>query len=112
MAIGNIYKNSDTTLSFQLFYADGIIIDVNDLLDITVTIIHKFNFETIATYNKVDLELDSISNYIYVYIEADDTVGKPIGIYKIHTEWSITNLDFPDNIENSVGEKDVFNLLA
>jgi len=110
--LDTIHRNSDETISFQLYKADGTVEDVDDILDITVTLVHKFSLVTIGTYTMADLFLDATTDLIYIYLLASETEEAQTGVYKIHAEWSVTNLDFPDITEDSVDDQDAFRLIA
>jgi len=107
-----IHRNSDETISFQLYKADGTVEDVDDILDITVTLVHKISLVIIETYEIGDITLDDTDNTIYIFMEGSVTDGKQTGIYKLHVEWSVVNLYFPDGTEDSIDDQDAFRLIA
>jgi len=107
-----IHRNSDETIEFQLYKADGTVEDVDDILDITVELTNKFSLEIIETYLLADVTLDATTDMIYIFMEGSVTDGKQTGIYKLHVEWSVVNLDFPDGTDDSVDDQDAFRLIA
>jgi hypothetical protein len=111
MAITNIIRASDFEIEFQLEDDSGAIIDVNNILDITVELIHIPTSWNMVTYTMAQLTLDNTDDTIHVFIEHADNENKKLGKYLMKVWWEITDVDFTGNTRETYDQIIVSNLI-
>lgn len=104
----SILRGGDATLSFQLDDSDDIVVDVDTLTDLTATLIHKQARIEIAEYEMADLDIDSATNIIYIYMQGSVTLNEQVGIYTLRVDWSVVDANFPDASKDEIDESDIF----
>jgi hypothetical protein len=108
--ITNVIRKSDFEIEFQLEDEDDNIIDVDDILDITVELIHVTTHWSMATYTMAQITLDNTDDTIHVFIEHSDSENKKLGKYLMKVCWEITNMDFSGNTMETYDQAIIANL--
>jgi hypothetical protein len=107
----NIIKASDFEIEFQLEDENDTVIDVDNILDIRVQLIHVKLHTVMATYNMADLTLDDTDDTIHVFIDHTDNEDKKLGKYLMKVWWSVTNTNFSGNTFETYDQAIVTNLI-
>ena len=111
MAITNIIRASDFEIEFQLEDQSSNIIDVDDILDIRVQLIHVKLHTIMASYDMADLTLNSADDTIHVYIEHSDNEDKKLGKYIIKVWWEVADVNFSGSTFETYDQAIVANLI-
>lgn len=111
MAITNIVRPSDFEIEFQLQDEDDVVIDVDDILDITVELIHIPTSQSMATYTMAQLDLDNTDDTIHVFVEHTDNENKKLGKYLMKVWWEVANVDFSGGTMETTDQAIIANLM-
>jgi len=111
MAITNIIRASDFEIEFQLEDESSVVIDVNNILDISVQLIHVKLHTVMATYDMADLTLDPADDTIHVFIEHSDNEDKKLGKYIIKVWWEVADVNFSGSTFETYDQAIVANLI-
>lgn len=107
-----LHRNTDTEIPFQLLDDDDNVIDVDDILDVSVEIIHKFRLDTVASYTMGELDIDNTDDTVTVFFENTDNVDIATGQYKIRVQWDVADTDFTGGVRHTTDEADLLLLKA
>jgi hypothetical protein len=111
MSITNIIKSSDFEIEFQLEDENDTVIDVNDLLDITVQLIHVKLHTVIVTYNIADLTIDNTDDTIHVFIEHTENEDAKLGKYLMKVSWVVADANFSSGTKEIKDQAVVIDLI-
>lgn len=107
-----LHRNSDAEIAFQLLDDNDNIVDVNDIIDITVNIVHKFKRDSVASYTMSELDIDATTDTITVFFENTDNANIAIGQYCLRVGWDVADADFAGGVRHTTDEEDLLLLKA
>lgn len=107
----NIIRASDFEIEFQLEDESNVVIDVNNILNITVQLIHVKLHTVMATYDMADLTLDALDDTIHVFVEHTDNEYKKLGKYLMKVWWEVANANFSGGTFETYDQAIVTNLI-
>lgn len=108
--ITNIIRPSDFEIEFQLEDENDITVDVDDITDIWVELIHIPTHLVMCTKLMVDITLDNTDDTIHVFIEDTDNENKKLGKYLLKVHWTIPNVDFDGLVMNNIDQSIIVDL--
>jgi len=107
-----LHRNSDAEIAFQLLDDSDNVVDVDDILDITVDIVHKFRRDSVATYTMAELDIDATTDTITAFFENTENVSIATGQYVLRVVWDVADLDFTGGVRHTTDEADLLLLKA
>lgn len=106
-----IYKNSDENINFTITDADSVTVDVDNITECNVSLVHRASGKSIVNYKKGDLEFNSTTNVITIHLAKSVTASASTGVYDIHCLYSLTDADFQGSKKTAIDIDECF-LLA
>jgi hypothetical protein len=107
-----IYKNSDENINFTIKDADSATVDVDDITECNVSLVHRRSGKAIITYIKGELEMNATTNVITIHLGKSVTATAPVGIYDIYCMYSLSDEDFAGSKKSAIDIADGFILAS